>query len=174
MRKAKQLVNAGQDVEESEVSSVRQQALARLKRAQLRLPRHPVNVDGSYAEPDLPPDITALAPQELGTLHGQLAAMAAYAGAASALAAVDLVDKQRALRTEKARAHLLARTQKTQDERRAQVELTERVQLLAEQECVAQATRDLMQSVYDGYIVRKEACSREMTRRIDLRDREPR
>jgi hypothetical protein len=139
MRKAKELVHAARDAEESEVHSVRQQALARLKRAQLRLPRHPVNIDGSYAEPDLPPDITALAPQELGTLHGQLAAMAAYAGAAA-----------------------------------AQVELTERVQQLAEQECVAQATRDLMQSVYDGYIVRKEACSREMTRRIDLRDREPR
>ncbi len=146
----------------------RQQAIADTKKARLRLLKRPLDGEAPI-EPILPADITRLHNKELGKLYGQFCAMASYAHTQAALASIDWTYKMTVARFAKAK-FLITATGKVTDKRLA-MEADPEFQKYISEEAQAETTATLLQSVYEGYVLGKEATSREISRRMGLDER---
>jgi len=154
-------------------SSVSDQSLRRLAKAQLALPDRPVDGNGVAISPQLPPDLTILSNQELGALYTEFCAMVAYAYGQAALTDVEYTIKREAHSLAKTKA-MLASNEAKLYLKKAETKVGKQFQKLARDELVAESTAKLTQAVLEGFITGKESTSREITRRQGLVDREPR
>lgn len=136
----------------------------RLQKMKLRVPHRPKDESEEYLEPMMPGDITSLTDEGLGKLHGEFAAMVSYVYAQMGLRAVEHAISKRADRLMRARVRL--EKSGTVEDKAAKTEVDSRTRAVSELLLVAESTEVLTKSILDGFIVGKELCSREMTRRI--------
>jgi len=147
----------------SEEISVFEEIAKVMKTSRLQMPERPKNEDGSDMNPMLPYDISIISSEELGKLYGQFACMCQYAKIRLAVRSVrKAISKRRdkmvraTVRLEK-NGHDGDKTAKTEiDPRTTEVSLA----LLTEE-----GTELLMDAALESYLIGRDACSREMSRR---------
>lgn len=139
---------------------------ARLDSMQVRVPRRPKNADGGLLEPRLPTDITALSPEGLGKLYNEFSCMAQYAQFQLALRSVEHAVTKRVDRLTKARVRL--EKAGTNDDKAAKVEVDPRSRKSSLEQLTSEGEERLTQAVLDVYLIGKDTCSREMTRRLGM------
>ena len=129
-------------------------------------PKRPLDTDGARLEPVLPPDLTALSDEELGMLHGQYASMAQYATHHLAVVAL----RRAVCATVERRLKALARIRGKGKhyEKAAQAEIQEEVQDAVDALLVEENSHTLTEAILQGYLIGRDATSREMTRRYNL------
>lgn len=136
---------------------------ARLKQLQLGRLRRPTRKDGSLLEPKLPPDLTVLSDQKLGSLFTEFCAMAQYSKQVCSLFSVRRAVSSRRDRYERSRSRLMK--QGTVDDKAAEVEVDPAVQKATVALLREEGTEMMTLALYESYIIGRDACSRELTRR---------
>jgi hypothetical protein len=137
----------------------------KLKRMKLRVPERPRTDDGKLIDPRIPADITLLNDEQLGRLHGEFAAMSAYVYGQLGLRSVEHSIQKRIDKVTRAKVRLLKSG--TVDDKAAKTEVDSRVKSSGEKLIVAEGAEVLTQAIMDSYLVGRDLCSREMTRRIN-------
>jgi len=139
-------------------------AVDTLHRLGLRIPKRPKNSDGTSVEIDYPSDLTKATLDQLGQLHGQLAAMVDYAGAQLAM-----MDSRHSIAKDNERAMRVVQelrgdaTSIKQREKDATVNTVSRERSLVYHTCVAEYK--LLQAVHEGFVNKQKSVSREFARR---------
>lgn len=138
-------------------------AKARLKAASLRMMNRPVDEDKKPLDPRLPENITYLSSEELGNLFAQFAIMSQYTIQVVAIAAVERAARARIDKFTRARAHL----QKTGTiaDKAAKVEVDQAVRQTGFELLKGDSTTTLTEALLNSYVIGRDTCSREMTRR---------
>jgi len=138
-------------------------AKQRLRELRLRAPTRPVNDDGTALNPQLPPDLTALNDVEIGRLHSQFACMAQYAITRLAIMAVETAVAKKEEKFVRAKV----RTEKsgTVADKDMKVDLDRRTRSAGHHTLVGESTEGLTRAVLEGFLIGRDATSREMTRR---------
>lgn len=137
------------------------------KLLKLQAPRRPKAEGGKKLNPSLPFDITAISDERLGRLHGEFAAMSQYALFWASYAAVKHAIVRREDRLMRARVRMTVTG--SQADKSAKVEISSRVQKLARRMLIVEGVEVLAKATLDGYIIGRDATSREITRRTTLR-----
>lgn len=137
-----------------------------LKRMKLRAPPRPRDEDGKLLDPIIPADITQLTDERLGQLQSEFAAMAQYTQMQLALRAVEHAIAKRNDRIMRARVRL--EKSGTNDDKAAKTDVDSRAKKTTQMLLVAESAERLTQAVHDGYIIGRDLCSREQTRRQQL------
>ncbi len=142
----------------------------RLRKMKIELPDRPRDSDGGYLNPALPTDLTALNDEELGCLYGQFCMMVQYVQLQLAVQGV-----RRAL-ADRAEKYIRARTWLTKSgtvgDKEAQVEVELAVQERSLEALTEGASESLKDQLMQSYLIGKDACSREVTRRLGTTKRE--
>lgn len=141
----------------------------RLKRMKIRMLSRPVDDDGENLNPVLPPDLTALNDEELGCLYGQFCQMVQYVQLQLSAAGVRRALAERAEKYARAEAWL--RKSGTVGDKEAQVEVELAVQERSVEALVESASESMKDHLMQSYLIGKEACSRELTRRLGTQQR---
>lgn len=143
---------------------VLQQLRDRLKQMRVKAPRRPRAEDGSKLDPLLPPDVTAITDEELGRLQGEFALMAQYAQFQVALRSIEHAIAKRGDRFTRARV----RMEKTgaQADKAAKVEVDPRTRAISFELLVGESQETLTEAVLQGFVIGRDLCSREQTRRM--------
>lgn len=142
--------------------------VGRVRAEAARLPRwqRPLDVHGNPLEPQLPRDLTALNDAQLGTLWTQFCAMVQWSKGVLTEKAVEAAELARREKIVRAKVFLLATGNR--EEKAAKVETHPDVQDVTAALFMAVSVERLAGAVHEGYLVGKEAVSREVTRRIAL------
>lgn len=138
----------------------------RLKSMRLHSPRRPKKEDGSLLDPSLPADITSINDEHLGRLHGEFAAMCQYAQFQLAMRATEHAIAKRVDRFTRARVRL--EKSGTNDDKAAKVEIDSRTRKSGIELLVGEGQERLTQAIFDSYLIGRDLCSREMSRRMGL------
>lgn len=138
----------------------------RLRQMKLRVPRRPRGAHDRPLDPKVPRDITMLNDEQLGRLHGEFAAMVAYVNGQLGLKSVEAAIARRADKITRARVRLTK--EGTVDDKAAETEIDPRVVETGELLLVAESVEVMTKAIYDGYVVGRDLCSRELTRRMNL------
>jgi hypothetical protein len=157
-------VNAAKDRAQAAQSEVLELLRERLQKMRLRVPRRPKDIDGNPLDPQMPADITMLNDEQLGRLHGEFAAMVSYVYGQLGLRAVEHSISKRADKLMRAQVRL--GKSGTVEDKAASTETDSRTRAVSELLLVAEATERLTQAIHDGYLVGRDLCSRDMTRRM--------
>jgi hypothetical protein len=123
-------------------------------------------LNGQPLEPRLPRDLTQLNDQQLGRLLTEFCIVLQWAKGVHTLHAVEAAEAVRYEKIVRAKAFLAA--EGNRETRSALVETDRAVVEASERASVADAMREMLYAVYDGYLVGRDAISRELTRRIEL------
>lgn len=144
---------------------------ARLEQMQIRLPDRPLGKSGEPLNPQLPYDLTSLNDVKLGQLYSEFCTMAQYAQMHTAITTVEkAIAKQR----EKfMRAKVRLQKEGTVPDKEAQVEVDSSVRKRVVATLTGEGIETLTQSMLQGYLIGRDAISREMTRRTSLMHPEP-
>lgn len=135
----------------------------RLRKLKLKVLDRPLDKKGNPLSPQLPPDLTALNDEQLGRLYGHFCLMVQYVQLQLAVQSVKRALADRAEKYERARTWLLASG--TVGDKEAQVEVDTQVQE-ASLEAITEGTSEtLKDALMQSYLIGKDACSREITRR---------
>jgi hypothetical protein len=137
----------------------------------LPIPR-PVDADGAHLNPRLPSDLTVLNDIQLARLYSEFCAMAQYVQRHMARLDVERADTKRLEKTMRARVRLEKSGQV--GDKDAKVEVDPKTVEAAFKAQVAYGTSVLTEAVMEGYILGKDACSREQTRRQSAFDKDRR
>lgn len=135
----------------------------RLERLQLGLPERPCGPSGDPLDPKLPSDLTSLNDIKLGKLYGQFCQMSQYAQLHLAIYSVQKSVYRQAEKYLRARSHL--QQEGTVADKSASVECDKRVREMTMKSLVEQGTEDLTQAMLASFLIGRDACSRELTRR---------
>ncbi len=135
----------------------------RLSDAGLVLLERPLGEDGENLEPCLPYDLTVIDDVCLGRLYGQFCLMAQYSQMQAALYATrSAVFRQ----TEKLiRAEEWMRQEGTVKDKEHSNEASTRVKNITFKAQVESGTERLTTAMLESYVIGRDACSRELTRR---------
>lgn len=133
------------------------------------IPR-PKDYDGHDLNPRLPPDLTALNDEELGCLYGHFCQMVQYVQLQLAMQGVRRALSERAEKYERAKAWLMKSG--TVGDKEAQVEVEQEVQKRGLEALVESAAESLKDHLMQSYLIGKDACSRELTRRLGTHQRD--
>jgi hypothetical protein len=137
----------------------------RLRKMKLRVPHRPKDENERDMNPEMPADITSLNDEQLGKLHGEFAALASYVYGQLGLRSVEHAISKRADRLTRAKVRL--EKDGTVEDKAAKTEVDKRTQAVSELLLVAEGTEVLTKAIHDGYLVGRDLCSREMTRRMN-------
>lgn len=137
----------------------------RLQRMKLHVPRRPKDENDEVLDPSMPSDITNLNDTRLGQLHGEFAAMASYVYGQLGLRSVEHAIAKRAERLTRAKVRI--EKSGTVEDKAAKTEVDSRTRAVSELLLIAESTEVLTRAVFDGYLVGRDLCSREMTRRMN-------
>ena len=135
----------------------------KFRRMGLPLPRRPKDRDGKDLNPQLPTDLTALNDAQLGKVYGEFCVMAQYAQTRLAVHSVTKSVQEAARRYAAAETRL--RKEGTVADKASQAEVDPRVRARAVAVLVGESVETLTQAVLEGYLIGRDALSREMTRR---------
>jgi hypothetical protein len=142
----------------------------RLERMRIQLLDRPKDSKGEDLNPVLPSDLTALNDERLGRLYGHFCQMVQYVQLQLAIQGV-----KRAL-AERAEKYIRARTwltkQGTVGDKEAQVEVDTAVQERSLEALVEGASETMKDQIMQSYLIGKDACSREVTRRLGTNKRD--
>lgn len=134
----------------------------------LSMPDRPVTDDGEIIEPRVPHDLTILKDHELGRLYSEFSCMMQYAQASLGwIEAQRLLDK-RAARMTRSEAKVLHTGKVALLE--AMVDLEPKTRAKEHQATVSDAVAIITTAMFKSYEVGRDACSREMTRRIAAKE----
>lgn len=117
-------------------------------------------------DPRLPGDLSNLNDAQLGKLWTEYSAMVQWAKGVCANAEVEAAEVKRREKIVRAKAFLSA--EGSREERAAQVETDPEVQRLSGEVMTLDGIATLATALFDGYMIGKDAVSRELTRRIAL------
>lgn len=131
-------------------------------------PQKPSRSDGSLIEPVLPPDLTVLTDEALGRLFSEFALCAQWAQLLLATYAVKTATKKRADKMTRAQVRL--EKSGTNQDKEAKVELDPRTSESSYKLLLGEALSSLTDATLQGYLIGRDACSREMTRRAWARE----
>lgn len=138
----------------------------RMRSLQLRAPRRPLNEKGEPLDPQLPRDLTALSDIAIGKIHGEFALMAQYATLHLAILGVVAAATKKADKITRAKVRL--EKTGTNPDKEAKVEVDPRVRTIGFDVLVGESTCTLTEAALQGYLIGRDAISREMTRRMGL------
>lgn len=141
----------------------------RLSKMRIKMIARPTDYDGHDLNPKLPPDLTALNDEELGSLYGHFCQMVQYVQLQLAVQGVRRALSERAEKYERARAWLMKGG--TVGDKEAQVEVEQEVQAKGLEALVESAAESLKDHLMQSYLIGKDACSRELTRRLGTHER---
>lgn len=128
-----------------------------------RWPR-PLEEDGSPMDPRLPPDITRVTDEELFRLYGQFCAMAQWVGFQLGIVQTQkLISEQE---RERLKSRLWLAETGNREDRKAKVDSNADFQRAENEALVKAALEGMTYPVFNGYLIGKEATSRELTRRL--------
>jgi len=152
--------------EGGEVDGVKE-ALAQVQKQfnqyQVRPPHRPLGDNGKPLNPILPTDLTRLNDVQLGRLQSEFACMAIYAKLHLAVRAIEHAAAKRAERLAKAKIRL--EKSGTVDDKNAKVEVDPRVRAASFISLVREGGEVMTTALLESYVIGREACSREQTRR---------
>lgn len=146
-------------VEQNTLQEIRR----KFDKMQLRLPARPLSGSGEPLNPQLPADLTVLTDIKLGQLFSEFCCMAQYAQLQLAIKAVETSAKKRLERVVRAQSRLTK--EGTVGEQEAQVEIDPSVRDAAFHTLVQEGTESMTNAMLQGYMIGRDACSRELTRR---------
>lgn len=126
----------------------------------------PVATDGSYLSPRLPPDLTVLDDVQLARLFSEFACMAQYVKLHLARLAVVASAAKRQEKLMRAKVRLEKSGQV--GDRDAKTEIDPKTVDASFATHVAVGTLELTEAVMEGYLIGRDACSREQTRRQNV------
>ena len=143
------------------------EALATIQRKygkmQLRQVPRPVGISGNVMNPVLPADLTVLNDVQLGRLYGEFAAMAQYAQLQLAIHGVTAAVSRRDEKIVRAKARL--RAECSRDDKPSFIEVQDQVKKATLDLVVCEGVAELTRAVFEGFLVGRDALSRELTRR---------
>lgn len=151
---------------QDETRTIHEEAWAGLEAAQLYGVPRPVTTDGSLLNPRLPPDLTVLNDIMLAKLFSEFACMAQYAKLHLARMAVMAAEAKRNEKLVRAKIRLEKSGQV--GDRDAKTEIDPKTVEASFNTHVASGTFDLSEAVMEGYLIGRDACSREQTRRQNI------
>lgn len=128
-----------------------------------RIPRRPKNPDGSFLDPQLPTDLTLVEDEELGRIHSEFACMARYAQLVIAVKAVEAAKVKRGDKVIRARVRL--EKSGTNPDKDAKTEIDPRTRQSAVEVLIGEGVESMSKAMLEGYLIGRDACSREQTRR---------
>jgi|FreactcultureFD7_1027221.scaffolds.fasta_scaffold01281_4 hypothetical protein len=134
----------------------------RLEELQVQLPARPMK-NGEPLSPRLPGDLTALNDIKLGQLYSEFCTVAQWAKAQLAVLSVEKSIAKYADRLLRSQTHLIK--EGTVPDKAAQVESDSEVVKVYIDCLKTEGVEAITAAVLDGYIIGKDACSRELTRR---------
>jgi hypothetical protein len=137
-----------------------------LTRMRVRAVRRPVDAEGEPLQPQFPHDVSKLTDEALARRQSEFAAMAQYAQFQLALRAVEHSIARRADRITRAKVRL--EKSGTNDDKAAKTEVDSRSRATSHLLLIAEGGERLTQAVLDGYIIGRDLCSREQTRRQSM------
>lgn len=143
---------------------------SRLKKMQIRTLPRPEDDDGQPLNPQLPPDLTALNDEDLGCLYGQFCQMVQYVQLRLAWQGVRRALAERAEKYVRAKTWL--ESSGTVGDKESHVEVDTSVQERSIEALTENASELLQSHMMQSYQIGKEACSRELTRRLGTVRRE--
>lgn len=138
-------------------------ARARLKAAKLRMMSRPMREDGEPLDPVLPMNITEISGEELGNLFGEFAIMSQYAVQIVAISSVERAARARIDKYTRAVVHL--QKSGTIADKAAKVEVDARVRTTGFDLLKGDSTTALTESMLNSFVIGRDCCSREMSRR---------
>jgi hypothetical protein len=136
-----------------------------MRAMEMTAPKRPRFPNGERLDPELPSSLTSLNDVQLGDLYGQFAAMARWAQLQAAVRSREAAMKLREDRMVRAEARLRHDRSPAMT---AHIELDPQVKQVAYDLLVAESVAALTQAVFEGYLVARDALSRELTRRTGL------
>ena len=142
------------------------QLRSRLKKMRIRMPKRPLDEHGKCVDPMLPYDITQITDEELGRIHGAFALMAQYVKFQVSLRAVEHAIARRAENSIRARVRL--EKDGTVADKAAQVEVDVRTRDVSLEALIGESEERLTEAILDGYLIGRDASSREIARRKEL------
>ena len=131
-------------------------------------PDRPVMPDGDPLEPRVPHDLTLLTDVALGRLHSEFACMQQYAQACLGWIEAQKILDRRAARLTRAEGKVSYSGKATLME--AVVDLEPKTRAKEDQSIVSDAVATITTAMMRSMEIGKDACSREMTRRIAMRE----
>lgn len=143
--------------------SVLEQISVEVKKAKFSIPSRPKNADGSNLDPMLPCDLSIISSEELGKLHGQFACMAQYAKLRLAIRSVYKAISKRQDKITRA----MVRLEKSghDGDKTAKTEIDPRIIKVSLDLLKDEGIEACMDAFLESYIIGRDACSREMSRR---------
>lgn len=138
----------------------------RLRSMRLKMPKRPKDENGDWLDPMLPADITMITDEELGRIHGAFALMAQYVKFQVSLRAVEHAIAKRAENSIRARVRL--EKDGTVADKGAQVEMDVRTRDVSLEALIGESEERLTAAILDGYLIGRDASSREIARRKEL------
>ncbi len=155
-------------IETDETSAKKMILLGFKDRLKIKVIDRPLGKDGLVLDPVLPRDLTQLNDTKLGVLYSEFSLMAQYVQLQIALLAVDKAVDQRRLKVDRARVAL---------EKKGRVidvapltEVDPRTRAAEFRALVSEGQHTLSKAAMEVYVIGRETCSREMTRRGLTRD----
>ncbi len=142
-----------------------------LNRIGLRLPKKPKDAKGRDIELEFPDDVSAISTEELGKLHGQYTTMVDYVRCQLALYDIRHMTTKHNERVTHTLEGLRSKGSSVK-EREARGMTSEKSSARSQAHYVRVAEYKLLSAVYEGYLDKKGALSREITRREKQREKE--
>jgi len=136
---------------------------ARARKAHLPRFERPKYADGTLLEPSLPPDLTILTDTQIGKLFSEFAAMAQWSQMRLAVYNVEQATKKRVEKMTRAKVRL--EKSGTNQDKDAKVEIDPRTRAAGYEALLGEAIFTMTDAVLQGYLIGRDACSRELTRR---------
>lgn len=137
--------------------------LDRLGILRLRPVLRPTYEDGTPLNPQLPPDLTRLNDQELGSLYTAFCAMAQWVGFQHGLATAARAKLE--MEAKRVRSRVFLQQSGNREEKAAKADTHPEVIRVEDEMLLAQNLEALTYPVLNSYLIGKESTSREMTRR---------
>ena len=156
---ARRLDVARSDREERAVEVVRR----RFEAMRLRPIARPLDEKGRELNPQLPSDLTSLNNHQLGKLYGQFALMAQYAQFHLAVHSVMRAEDEQKRKVTRAKVKLLKKGRVVDLE--PQTEVDPKTREAEHEALISEGVYIMTKSALEGFLLGKEVCSREMTRR---------
>ena len=134
----------------------------------LSKPDRPVTKDGEILEPRLPHDLTVLKDQDLGRLYSEFSVMMAYCQACLGWVESQKILDRRSARITRSMAKVSHKGKVALLE--ASVDLDEETLTKEDASTVSDAVAVITNAYFKSQEVGRDGCSREMTRRIAMRE----
>ena len=141
----------------------------RVKKLRLRLFPRPLDRKGEPLNPRLPPDLTMLNDIQLGRLYTEFCAVAQWIQVRKAIYTVERAIAKQIER--RVRAEIRLSKSGTVSDKNDQTDADRVVQEWGIEVLKTEGTEVLTDAVFQGYLIGKDACSRELSRRTATMDR---